>query len=176
MKKKYCIALFLTVSIISSCGSSDQETENRVNDLLRSGNSLMVLDAIFNVAFCHYDEHWIYSNDIYLRYGEVDVKYGFALDTSKIEVKNKILYVTLKEPQVITTGKKTIFIKNTHDNYKPSDKNGNPINVEESINRTLKQKIQELDKMNIRMTKERAEGYFRTVASRFGLKLEIRFI
>jgi hypothetical protein len=141
-----------------------------------SSRYLANLEAIYGLAFTHFESSLIYSDEIYVREDEAKALYGFSLDKANIEITgNKVLNVILPLPKKVAVDKKTLFVSNVHDKYVPKDKNKNNIDIDLVLNEKLVEALNRHESATIEITKKMTKQYFETLASRYGLDLQIKY-
>lgn len=155
-----CFALLL---VISGCNSSadNQHLEKQIRgEVLRESSGIATLEAIYTVAFVHFEENHITSDDFYIQRDAVFMDYGFDLDDNSIKVVDKggrkTLQVRLGNGDVLATNRLSVGKPETsHEGYQPKNtKVGEIINVDEHINKELDELKRTYGEKNLKHAKE----------------------
>ncbi|MGA1869953.1 MAG: hypothetical protein ACMUJM_15575 [bacterium] len=141
---------------------------------------LSQMEAIYSLAFTHFRERTIVSDDIYLRRDLATVFYGYSFDKLQINIieedNERILHVSLPQPQIISYDRKTKQVECTHDSYHPTDETKKEIDIDKILDDKLKALVNKYEAKSIETTKELSRLYFKALAKRFGLKLEMEYL
>lgn len=146
------------------------------------------LVATYGISFVNHKENncwkdlWnckiMKDDDFYIRKDVAKIFYGYSLNNSEITIKEadglRILIVKLPEPKQIQKDRTTISSFSNYDDYKPVV-NGEPVNIENHINKELDGYISKYEEITIGRTKEMTRNYFEAIAKKFNLKLQIEF-
>ncbi len=178
--EKLILLLIFSLFFVSTCEPEDELIRTAVNQRIENDIAYLAnIQAVYQITFANHQENFIYSDDIYLRKDLAKVFYGFNINEIEVEIKSvdnsKILSITLPEPQRISIDRKILELESTHLDYKPVDRFGDYIDVDKNINEKLNLVLETYDAKTIELTKKIGRQYFKKIAERFGMKLEINY-
>ncbi len=187
----FCLLVFLGVFYLSGCES---EIPDRIEQLQKMVDrkvekdiaALATFESTYSLVFKNVKEKtWFQTEQFYIREETARVPYGYELSDIKIQVVQKegnendggILLVRLpaypkRLPIDRKINKKPI---STHANYQPLDAEGNPINVDAALNRSLRKTLKMYESRAIEDGRNLTRQYFSNLAHSLGLDLDIKF-
>lgn len=169
--------------LVAGCTSStdNQHIEKQIRgEVLRESSGIATLEAIYTVAFVHFEENLINSDDFYIQKDAVFMDYGFDLDDNSIKVVDsggrKTLQVRLGKGDVLATNRLSIGKpKTTHEGYQPKNaKTGEIINVDEHMNKELEEMKRIYGEKNLKHAKENLKNFFKVIATKYDLDLDFQ--
>ena len=174
------IGLLLLVAGCNS-GMENQHLEKKIRgEVLRESSGIATLEAIYTVAFVHFEENHITSDDFYIQKDAVFMDYGFDLDDNSIKVVDsggrKTLQVRLGKGDVLATNRLSVGKPETsHEGYQPKNaKTGEIINVDEHINKELEELKRTYGEKNLKHARENLKNFFKVIAAKYGLELDFK--
>ena len=176
-----CIIIGCLLIFLPSCKNAKQSKLSMIESkVLENGPALSQMEAVFSLYYTHYSPNKILSDDFYIRRDQATAFYGYDLNKVKIEIKQKddkdTLFVELPKIILISKDRKIIDLPEyTHENFTPKDKDGNSINIDHIMDRKLDFLLKKYNNKSVEKTKELSEMYFKALAKRFGLALEIKY-
>lgn len=177
------IFLAMMLLLVSGCNGS---TENRHiekqirSEVLRESSGIATLEAIYTVAFVHFEKNIVTSDDFYIQRDAVFMDYGFDLDDNSIKVVDsggrKTLRVRLGKGDVLATNRLSVDKpETTHEGYQPKNaKTGEIINVDEHINKELEELKRIYGEKNLKHAKENLKNFFKVIAAKYDLELDFQ--
>lgn len=175
-----CIVLLLLVGGCNSA-SDNQHLEKQIRgEVLRESSGIATLEAIYTVAFVHFEENHVTSDDFYIQRDAVFMDYGFDLDDNSIKVVDsggrKVLQVRLGKGDVLATNRLSVSKPETsHEGYQPKNaKTGEIINVDEHMNKELEELKRIYGEKNIKHAKENLKNFFKVIAAKYNLELDFK--
>lgn len=178
MSISFLIFAAILIMIFRNSGYTGLEREIRAK-IKRDAPQLAQIEAVYGIVFTNQEINWVMPDDIYIRKDQASVYYGYDLEKARIEViergEEKILKVLLPEPHQISVDRKVISIESTREGYKPLDENGDPINVDHSLNENLEETVSLYERKSLQLTREITQQYFKSLAGRFNLQLDLSF-
>lgn len=169
--------------LISGCNSSGENThiEKQIrSEVLRESSGIATLEAIYTIAFVHFEENYVTSDDFYIQRDAVFMDYGFDLDDNSIKVVDlggrKTLQVRLGKGDVLATNRLSVGKPETsHEGYKPKNaKTGEIINIDEYINKELEELKRTYGEKNLKHAKENLKNFFKIIATKYDLDLDFK--
>ena len=179
--------LFIFLGMIlllgSGCNSSteNRHIENQIkSEVLRESSGIATLEAIYTVAYIHFEKNYVTSDDFYIQRDAVFIDYGFDLDDNSIKVVDsggrKTLQVRLGNGDVLATNRLSVGKpETTHEGYQPKNaKTGEIINVDEHINKELEELKRIYGEKNLKHAKENLKNFFKVIAAKYDLELDFQ--
>ncbi|MDX2254961.1 MAG: hypothetical protein NW214_05545 [Pseudanabaenaceae cyanobacterium bins.39] len=157
-----------------------------INQIRQDSPYLAKLEAIYSVNYVNYiDRRFLgirfpfVSDDIYIRNDVASVFYGYPLDEAEIVIEQandqRILKVKLPEPRQIAINRPIQSIETNNKEVIPLDAQGNPVDIDQYIDRQVKGAIAQYEAKNLNMTRTMTRQYFQALSDRYGLKLQLEF-
>lgn len=162
-------------------GADNKHIEKQIrSEVLRESSGIATLEAIYTIAFVHFEENHITSDDFYIQKDAVFMDYGFDLDDNSIKVIDsggrKTLHVRLGKGNVLATNRLSVGKPETsHEGYQPKNaKTGEIINVDEHINNELEELKRTYGEKNLKHAKENLKNFFKVIAAKYDLDLDFK--
>ena len=161
--------------------ADNQHLEKQIRgEVLRESSGIATLEAIYTVAFVHFEENHITSDDFYIQKDAVFMDYGFDLDDNSIKVVDsggrKTLRVRLGKGDVLATNRLSVGKpKTTHEGYQPKNaRTGEIINIDEHMNKELEELKRTYGEKNIKHARENLKNFFKVIAAKYDLELDFQ--
>lgn len=172
---------FSLMVIGCNTGVDNKHIEKQIRgEVLRESSGIATLEAIYTLAFVHFEENHITSDDFYIQKDAVFMDYGFDLDDKSIKVVDsggkKTLQVRLGKGDVLATNRLSVGKPETsHEGYQPKNaKTGEIINVDEHMNKELEELKRIYGEKNIKHAKENLKNFFKVIAAKYDLDLDFQ--
>lgn len=178
MLRRIC-ALF--VIFLCSCteidNNNDREIEKEIRTtVIKEGTYISSLEATYLITWTFFIKNLIQSDDIYIQKDKASFKYGFKIDENTIKIirKNgrKVLQVILPQGERVAIDRNTLSTETTHTGYRPQ-KDGCYIDIDQEINDELDKIDKDYGKEHLKFAKENIKNFFRVLAKKYDLELEI---
>jgi hypothetical protein len=183
--KKMLVFFFVSFAcsslLLTGCKDANQKKLAMIESkVLENGPALSQMEAIFSLYYTHYSPNKVLSDDFYIRRDQATAFYGYNLSKIKIEIRKEnnidTLFVEVPEVMLISKDRKISQLPEyAHENYTPKDANGRSINIDHIMDKKLDSLLKKYNSKSIEKTKELSEMYFKALAKRFGLALDMKY-
>ena len=183
LRYAYLSVVLYIFELLTGCNFNDDNShiEKQIkSEVLRESSGIATLEAIYTVAFVHFEEHNVTSDDFFIQRDAVFMDYGFDLDDNSIKVidsgRRKILQVRLGKGDVLATHRVSVGKPETsHEGYLPKNaKTGELINVDEHINKELEELKNTYGEKNLKHAKENLKNFFKIISAKYDLELDFK--